>query len=135
MIRMHQPRLSKLTGLAFILVLTLLTSACNTVTPQGGTEEEVTAELSISPAVAKAGKQVSLLSKVIGLKKLNDVELYYEIKKDGTGKPKLIKIERQIEGQFIGSWQPEEAGHYDVIIHIINPDIHVIVRKEMTVEA
>jgi len=135
MIRMHQLRLSKITALTLILMLSLLASACSTVTPQGGTEEEVTAELTISPAVARAGKQVSLLSKVIGLKKLNDVELYYELKKDGTGKSKLIKVEGQIEGQFIGKWEPEESGSYDVIIHIINPDIHVIVRKEMTVEA
>ena len=135
MIHTAQPGLRKLAAIAFVLVFALLLGACNTITPQGGTEEEVTAELTVSPAAAKAGKPVSLISKIKGLKKLNDVELYYELKKDGTGKPKLIKVEGQIDGQFIGKWEPEEPGMYDVIIHIINPDIHVIVRKEMTVEA
>ncbi len=116
------------------LILLLLLSACSTITPQGGTEEEVSAELSLSPATARQGQSTSLIAQIIGLKKLSDVELYYELKKDGTGKSKLIKVDGEVEGKFIGQWEPEEAGMYAVIIHIINPDIHVTVKKEVTVE-
>lgn len=120
--------------LLLICMLSLVTlSACSTVTPQGGTEQEVTAELYTEPSVLKVGQELTLIAKVIGLQTLKNVELYFELKKDGTGKSKLIKIEQETDGEFTAPFTPDEAGNYAVIIHIINPDLHVTVKKEIVV--
>lgn len=112
-----------------ILVMCLLLAACSTETEAG----KVDADLSTDPAVVKMNESVRLTTNVTGLKTFDDVEVYFEVKNPDKSKREIVRVDQSDQGKFSGPAKFMESGAHEVIVHVINPDIHETIKKTVEV--
>lgn len=115
--------------LVCLLTLSFLLAACSSETDSG----KVDADLTTDPAVVKINESVRLTTKVTGLKTFDDVEVYFEIKNQDKSKRELVRVDKSDKGVYSGPTKFTEAGTHEVIVHVINPDIHATIKKSAEV--
>lgn len=114
--------------------LAVVLAGCSTVTQPAGSEPPITSQLGTEPSSVKAGEEFTLVTLLDGAQSEKYVEVYFELKKDGTGDPILIKVEEAENNErFSGKVTLDEAGEYTVYTHIITLDLHLIEKDVITV--
>jgi len=116
--------------IACLLFMTLMLGACSSE-DLGGIKVE--ADLTTDPVSVKVNEDVRLTTNVTGLKTFDDVEVYFEVKNPDQSKRELVRVDKSNNGTYSGPTKFVEEGTHEVIVHVINPDIHATIKKSVEV--
>ncbi|SHE13109.1 Uncharacterised protein [Chlamydia abortus] len=125
---------------SFVLACLLLVflTACGTVQtglPDGIAVPEEQIALTCDPEPAAAGQETTLSIELKNLPEPDDTTVDLEIRKAGSVRGKFSKTKPDKSGEmFSTEYTFEEAGRYEVIIHIYAPDVHQTVPRELEVK-
>lgn len=116
------------------VVLALMFAGCSTESEPGGSGNgKVEADLSTEPAAIKVNEEVRLITQVTGLKNYEDVEVYFEWKNPDKSKRELVRVDQSDQNVFSGPTQFTETGTHEVLVHVVTPDLHEIIKKQADV--
>jgi hypothetical protein len=116
------------------LALALMIIAAMTACSSGESIDpaRVEAELATDPAPARTGEPATLKATFTGAKFPEEVYVYFEVR---TGdRPVFFDAVREGENTFTGSMTFEQAGTFDVYLHLYVEDLHITKKQQVEVQ-
>jgi hypothetical protein len=118
-------------SLLLLLGLLLLTACAHE--PELNQLKESDVVFQITPSSPKAGEEAKLHMELPTLTDTENVDVYYEVKAEGSEKREIFTAMQYEPGKYVTSLTVKQPGAYELSLHIQTIEVHLIFYRTLTV--